>query len=168
MTRSLTSEGRLRAVDESIQVELVDVDTMRKHGGHLFLAHVEEVEPGSAADLNPNWQSYRAAEALGTLFGVAAWVGPAEARMLVGYMAATVFPSPHYAHLKVCQVDLIFVDKPWRKRGVGWKLINRVRTEARSRGATRLTMHAKEGSAFAKLLDKVGYAPLETVYAEDL
>ena len=135
-----------------------------KFGYDLLQAHAEEAEPGMASKLAPDWPRYQELQEGGNLIILLAW----HDHTLLGYAVAVVFPSAHYARTVICQHDLLYVRPEWRSRGIGLRLIQRLRGEAKARGATDLLMHAKPGSTLEALLPRLGFKAEETVWKEGL
>ena len=165
MTILSRMHGPVATLDSApaVRIEAATVADIQQHGDALLRAHAAESEPDLAERLDPAWDAYEAAEARADLIILAARQGD----QLVGYAVATLFRSTHYA-LFLCQQDLLFVLPEWRQRGVGLRLINRLRLEAKRRGADRLLMHAKPASLLDGLLRILGLRVEETIFVEDL
>lgn len=158
-----TAAWEIEARKREVCIDRLTVEAAEIHAGHLFRAHADEAEPELADYVDPDWEKYRALERTGSLIGLGAWIG----KHPIGYCSAFLFDSGHYRGYKVCQHDLLYVLPQWRGR-VGLKLIDRLRDEARARGALRFYMMAKTGSRLERLLPKLGFEIEETVFKQDL
>ena len=152
----------------TVRVTPFSIAGLHQHGGYLLRDHAKEAEPELAAQLNPDWEAYEHAESTGQLIVLGAWAVGSTIRVLVGYVVASVAASPHYCGVLLCQHDVLYVDPPWRRRGVGLQLIRALRVEARARGAAHLIMHAKIGSPLETLLQLGDARAVETVFMEQL
>lgn len=87
---------------------------------------------------------------------------------IVGYSVNIVTNNLHYAGLKVCQNDVLYVSPSYRAEGGGRQLIRAVETNARNQGCKMLLLHAKPGTALDALLPKYGYAVQDVIHAKVL
>lgn len=83
---------------------------------------------------------------------------------LVGYAVATCTPQP-FADMLICKPHAVFVHPGYRRCGNGTRLMACMKNEADARGA-KLVWGAKPGTQFDRLLQKLGYEVLETLYSE--
>lgn len=93
-------------------------------------------------------------------------VGAFDGDRLVGYATAFISPHPHYA-LTSAQHDALFIHPDHRAPRLALRMLARVETECKARGAAFIAWHAKTGSAFARLI--AARARLEeSVYIKEL
>lgn len=133
-------------------------------GQELFKAHVEECEPTRAGDLDPDWDRYQSLENEGNLVAFGAW----EGKKLVGYIAGVYYSHLRYRGRWVCQVDVFYVDRDYRRQRVGLRLLNKLRAEVEVAGVHELSMHAKPGSALEGLLRLLNFQVEETTFTEEV
>lgn len=130
----------------------------------LFASHYEEVAARRQnTPLSPDWLRYQALEQNGSLIILAAWEGD----RIVGYSVSIVTTALHYSTTVFCQNDVLFVDEAHRRGRLGVRLIRETERIAVSEGTKRVFWHAKEGTALAAILPKLGYGVHEVVYSRD-
>lgn len=114
--------------------------------------------------LKPDVARYELLEAAGCLLGLVAYVDDE----IVGYSVNVLSPHLHYADLMVAHNDVLFVAKSHRESSLGLKLIRETRRAAKARGAHLMLWHAKEATALAAILPKMGCKVQEIIYSEEL
>lgn len=130
----------------------------------LFASHYEEVAARRQnTPLSPDWLRYQALEQNGSLIILAAWEGD----RIVGYSVSIVTTALHYSTTVFCQNDVLFVDEAHRRGRLGVRLIRETERIAVAEGTKRVFWHAKEGTALAAILPKLGYGVHEVVYSRD-
>lgn len=130
----------------------------------LSVGHWQETEAAfSARPPEPNRDIYTALADAGALIIMTVTDGEA----LVGYASAVISPHPHYDML-VAQHDTLYLAPAYRLGSLGLRLMSAIEREAVARGAERMMWHAKPGSTFARLVERMGYAPEETIYHKEL
>lgn len=87
---------------------------------------------------------------------------------LVGYSVNFLNQHLHYADLWTCMNDLLFIERDARKTGVGAGLMQRTEELAKTRGAQMMLWHAKENTALAALLPRIGYGVQDIVFSKGL
>ena len=147
-----------------IAVDLSSVEKICLAGQALFEEHVRECEPVNAEVLEPDWDGYKKLEDDGQLLIVGAWAGS----HLVGYGVGFIYPSLHYKSQVVCTVDVLFVDQATRRQRAGLRMLNKLRDEARKRGAAKFNIHAKPHSKLESMLRLLNFQVEETMFSEDL
>lgn len=158
--------------DTKIEIRKVTIDELRASpdAAGLFEAHYQEVARNKdVMVLDPNWRAYYALEERGLLMAFAAVAVQQDphVEVMVGYSLNVITQHMHYAGLRICQNDVLFVAKEWR-RGVGRRLIHHTEHEARERGARLMLWHAKEGTDLDRLLPKLGYGVQDIIYSRRL
>ena len=148
------------------RVEPITIEAMRgAEAEPLLRAHWEEVaRHKDIMRLSPAWDKYQLMEQAGTLFALGAFVGPA----LVGYSLNLIGPHLHYSGLIYAQNDVLYVVPECRKSRIGLDLISETERIARERGAGLMAWHAKEGTALAGLMPRLGYGVQDIIYARKL
>jgi GNAT superfamily N-acetyltransferase len=112
----------------------------------------------------PDIERYAALEEQGIL----ACVGVFDGDEMVGYSVNLVVHHLHYKHLVTAHNDMIFIAKSHRKGRTGLLLIKATKELCGERGAKIMMWHAKEGSALAKLLPRLGCRVQDIIFSEDL
>lgn len=100
--------------------------------------------------------------------GLLACVGIFDGDTIVGYSVNIVTNHLHYRDLVTAGNDMIFIAKPYRKGRAGLTLLKATKDLCRARGAQMMMWHAKEGSALAKLLPRLGCRVQDILFSEDL
>lgn len=130
----------------------------------LGRAHYEEIARNKdVMRYAPDIIKYEAIQAKQGLLVLGAYMGDE----LVGYSVNLLFTHLHYAELRCCQNDLIFV-RVDQRGGTGVRLIQATRTAARQRGAQFMLWHAKPDSPLARLLVRLGCGVQDTIFSEVL
>lgn len=141
----------------------ITVADMQAQAAALLHAHWEEVaKRRDLMVLAPDWPRYEQLEANGALLSVGAFVDG----VLVGYSLTLVGPHLHYVGLTVAQNDVLFVAKEHRHGRIGLDLIRKTEEMAKERGARLVTWHAKEGTALAALMPRLGYDVHEIIFSK--
>ena len=130
----------------------------------LSVGHWQETEAEfSARPPEPNRAIYAALADAGALIILTVTDGES----LVGYASAAISPHPHYDML-VAQHDTLYLAPAYRLGSLGLRLMAALEREATNRGAERMMWHAKPGSTFARMVERMGYQPEETIYHKEL
>lgn len=129
----------------------------------LLLAHYAEIGQRDMR-VEPDWDAYVRFEAEGRLFILTA----RRDELLIGYNVMMLVAHPHYAGNRVAQNDVIYVVPSLRRGKIGLGLIKYFETAMRACGYDKIYYHAKPANAFGRLLEHLGYPPVETVHAKSL
>lgn len=131
----------------------------------LFHSHWEEIALNKELmKLKPLLDKYYQLEANGMLLIVGAYADGE----LVGYSVNFVTQHLHYAYLWTCNNDLVFIRHDLRKSGAGIELMQRTEQLAKERGAQMMLWHAKENTALAALLPRLGYGVQDIIFSRGL
>lgn len=114
--------------------------------------------------LEPDYDKYQLLEDAGVLFGLYAY----EDDKLVGYSLNIVSPHLHYKSVVMCSNDLLFLTPEKRQGRVGLMLIKETERVAKERGCNFMLWHAKESTALAAILPKMGCKVQEVMYSKGL
>ncbi len=141
------------------------VDEMLANASTLFEEHWDEIALNKhVMVLKPDEARYRAMEAQGALLILAAF----DDGRLVGYSVNFVIHHLHYADLRVCSNDLLYIEPASRQGGVGIRLMRCTEAEARERGARLMLWHAKPDTPLADILPRMGYGVQDIIYSTEL
>ena len=88
--------------------------------------------------------------------------------ILIAYSMNLMMHHLHYADLRVCQNDVLFIKKEFRGGRLGLRLIKVTEDHARSEGCKLMLWHGKEDTALAKLLPKLKYGVQEIMYSREI
>lgn len=130
----------------------------------LIKDHWEEVAVNkSKIKLNPDWDVYEGLEKLGhiKLFTFRDSCGE-----LAGYFAVTISTSLHYKDHLFATNDVIYIDQAYRKSGAGSELIKFAEGCLKEDGVSVLNINTKVHKPFGKLLEYLGFTPVEMVYSK--
>lgn len=136
----------------------------------LFQRHHAEVEDfKEIVPCDPDWDRLFAAELAGALHILTA----RSDGVLIGYAFLFVLPHLHSASVLVAQVERFWLDPDFRSGWTGIRLLREPEARARELGAKILAVSprvnfAKDRGTIARIVERLGYAPLETVYAKPL
>jgi hypothetical protein len=132
--------------------------------GALLEQHYRELAKNQdRVRLAPDWTRYGAAEAMGqfVVFTVR------DAGELVGYAGFFCSPHPHYIDLHLCSNDVLFLRADHRVGRTGVRFIRFCEQQLAARHATPcITWHAKEATALASMLGRMGYQTQDIVFSK--
>jgi GNAT superfamily N-acetyltransferase len=147
------------------EIRLCTLDEFKEVADPLFEEHYEEIARNKQVmKLNPNWPHYHSVDKLGWLFIYLAM----QDDVCIGYSMNIMMHHLHYADLRVCQNDVLFVKKEFRGGRLGLRLLKVTEDHARSEGCKLMLWHAKEDTALAKLLPKLKYGVQEIMYSKEI
>ena len=169
MNSVTVSPDSTATVDESRAsktiIKLCTVDEVKGKLDLLFLEHYKEIARNKAVmKLKPNWDVYYKAEEQGTLFTYLAM----QDGVCLGYSANFVANHLHYADLKFCQNDLLFISKEHRGSRLGLKLMKATENHAKSLGCKLMLWHAKEDTTLAHMLPRLKYGVQDIIFSKEL
>ena len=169
MTSVTVTNKSTATVNESrvpkTEIRLCTYDEFKVLGDPLFEEHYKEIARNKQVmKLKPNWPSYHAVDKIGWLFIYLAM----QNDVCIGYSMNIMMHHLHYADLKVCQNDVLFVKKEFRGGRLGLRLLKVTEDHARSEGCKLMLWHAKENTALAKLLPKLKYGVQEIMYSKEI
>ncbi len=147
------------------EIRLCTLNEFKVIAEHLFEPHYDEIARNKQVmKLKPNWPYYHSIDDLGWLFIYLAM----QDDVCIGYSMNILMHHLHYADLRVCQNDVLFVKKEFRGGRLGLRLLKATEDHAKSEGCKLMLWHAKENTALAKLLPKLKYGVQEIMYSKEL
>lgn len=149
-----------------VEIRESSLDEMFAQANVLFSEHWDELALNKhIMVLKPNEPAYRALERDGRLLLLGAFRGGE----IVGYSWNILHNNLHYADLRMCQNDLIFVSKDRRHGGrLGLKLIKETERFAKERGAQLMLWHAKQGTTLESVMPKLGCKVQDIIFSKEL
>lgn len=146
------------------EIRETTVDEILAHC-ELLAAHWEEIALNKQVmKLSPDADKYRTMDSQGMLLMLGAYVDGE----LVGYSVNFLMHHLHYAELRVCSNDLLFIVKEHRQGKLGVQLIKRTEEEAKARGAQMVLWHAKPGTALEALMPRLGYGVQDIIFSKEV
>lgn len=136
----------------------------------LFQRHHAEVEDfKEIVPCDPDWDRLFASEMAGALHILTV----RSDGTLVGYAFLFVLPHLHSASVLVGQVERFYLEPDFRTGWTGVRLLKEPEARARELGAKTLSISprmnfAKDRGTIGRIVERLGYAPIETVYAKPL
>ncbi len=147
------------------EIRTSTVSEMLANAGELFEEHWDEIALNKQVMvLKPDEDRYRAMEQAGSLLILAAWEGEA----LVGYSVNFIVNHLHYADLRLCSNDLLFITRSKRAGRLGLKLIRETEKRAAEMGARLMLWHAKQDTALAVMMPKMGYGVQDIIFSKEI
>jgi GNAT superfamily N-acetyltransferase len=147
------------------QIKLCTLDDIKGKTDSLFEEHYEEVARNKEIMvLKPNWPMYYATEKVGALFIHVA----TQDDEFIGYSINFVSNHFHYADLKYCQNDVLFIKKEFRGGRVGLRLMKATETHAKSLGCKLMLWHCKEKTPLNEILPRLKYGVQDIIYSKEL
>jgi len=147
------------------EIRTSNVSEMLANAGELFEEHWDEIALNKQVMiLKPDEARYRAMEEAGSLLILAAW----EGEDLVGYSVNFIVNHLHYADLRLCSNDLLFITKAKRAGRLGLKLIRETEKRAAEMGARLMLWHAKQDTALAVMMPKMGYGVQDIIFSKEI
>ena len=147
------------------EIREASVQQMLDSATELFKEHYEEVALNKQVMvLEPFVEKYLALEAQNEIF-VLALHSDDE---VIGYSVNFLFNHVHYAKLKVCSNDLLFVKKEHRNGRAGYMLIKETEKFAKQHNAQLMFWHAKPNTALEKLMPRLGYGYQDIIFSKEI
>jgi GNAT superfamily N-acetyltransferase len=132
----------------------------------LLAAHWDEVAKNKQVMvLKPDRAKYEMLEAQGALLCLAAIEPDGE---IVGYSVSFVGPHIHYADLVVANNDVLFLREDLRPSSIGLRLLKETERAAKAKGARLMLWHAKEHTALAKIMPRMGYGVQDIIFSKEI
>ena len=128
----------------------------------LLVAHWREIAHYQDIPLRPDINAYIAHDCAGILRLYTARI--ADDGTLVGYACFFVRENPHYLDSKHAVSDVIFLDRGMRGMD-GWKFLKYIDAALSSEDVEVVYHHVKLAHDFGPILTRMGYEPVETIYA---
>lgn len=132
----------------------------------LFTQHWKELALNQdAIPLAPDWDKYYALDIEGILRILTARVPSGQ---LVGYVFLLVGPHLHYKSTTWAHADMFWLDPVYRQGWTGVRLFKDLIKGAKIMGAANLTLATKThfmDNRVTKLLQRLGFVPIETIHA---
>lgn len=130
----------------------------------LFEKHYQEIARYKDIPLDPDLDVYEGAEAGGML----RCFTMRDCGELVGYALYFVKAHPHYKGSKVATQDVLYVHPAYRKGFAGIRLIRMADERLAAEGVQVVTQHVKTYADFGRVLERLGYEAVETIYMRRL
>ena len=148
-----------------LEIKLCTLADIEGKTDSLFEEHYEEVARNKEVMvLKPNWPMYYATEKVGALFIHVAM----QNDVFVGYSINFVSNHFHYADLKYCQNDVLFIKKEFRGGRVGLKLMKVTEQHAKSLGCKLMLWHCKENTPLNQILPRLNYGVQDIIYSKEI
>lgn len=131
----------------------------------ILRRHWREVAHYTDIPLNVDRSNYERIEQADMLRIFTARLG----RTLIGYAVFLISPNAHYRYSIQAKQDVIYIAPEHRGRLAGYRLIKFADEMLRAEGAQVVYQHVKlSHPALGRILERIGYAPIETIYARRL
>jgi len=131
----------------------------------LFQEHYEEIARNKELMvLKPNWPQYYVVEKAGALFIHVA----TQDDEVIGYSINFVANHFHYADLKYCQNDVLFIKKEFRGGRLGLRLMKASEKHAKSLGCKLMLWHCKPDTPLNEILPRLKYGVQDVIYSKEI
>lgn len=141
------------------------LDQVRAEVEPLLYAHWQEISSYPDIPLDPDWSIYERAQELNRL---RFFTARAE-RVLAGYAVYFLGHNPHYRGSLQARQDILYLSPEYRRGGAGLRLVRYADEQLAEEGVQVVYQHVKLAHpALGRLLERVGYEPVETLYARRL
>ena len=114
--------------------------------------------------LSIDWDRYKILEENDNLFMFTV----RDNKKLVGYYVAFIINHMHYNQTFCANCDIIYLDPKYRKGMIGYKLIKKSEKMLISLGVTILVFSFKADKSLVKLMERLGYKPLDVQYYKEI
>lgn len=131
----------------------------------LLVEHYKEVSKYQDIRLDPDISAYTALEEAGAL---AVYTARKQDGTLLGYAAYIIRVNMHYQSSLQAMQDVIFLTKEARKGMAGYKLIKYADQRLQELGVQIVYHHVKNKLDFGPVLARLGYEPVEQIWARRL
>lgn len=128
----------------------------------LLEKHWEEIAHYKDIPLEPDFEQYKKLDDLKLLRVFTA----RREDVLIGYCVYMVGYNLHYKSSLQARQDVLFIDK--KHRGFGGRFIAWCDEQLRKEGVQVVYHHVKEAHDFGSLLVRLGYEPVDKIYARRL
>ena len=129
---------------------------------HLLCLQWQEVDHRrKTSDFNVDFDKYLTMQDIGMHYIVFAL----DAGMIIGYMSMFCAESPHTREI-TATTDTIYIDKKYRKNGLGVKMIKTAEEEAKNREAKHIMITFKNDQKHPKIVEECGFFSYETIYSK--
>jgi GNAT superfamily N-acetyltransferase len=147
------------------EIRKASVQQMLDSATELFKEHYEEVALNKQVMvLAPFVEKYLALEASGEIFVLALY----KDDEVIGYSVNFLYFHLHYASLKMCSNDLLFVKKEHRNGRAGYMLIKETEEFAKELDAQLMFWHAKPNTALETLMPRLGYKYQDIIFSKEI
>lgn len=131
----------------------------------LFIEHWRELALNrDAIPLDPDWDKFYALDVQGILRVLTVRLD----KVLIGYAFLLVGPHLHYRSTIWGHVDMYWIDPVARTGWTGIRMFKHLIRDAKVMGAVNLTLSTKHhfmDNRVTKLLQRLGFTPIETVHS---
>lgn len=129
----------------------------------LCVRHWEEIALNKGAiALDPDWERYALLDGAGAIV-----LATARARReMVGYHLFLVSPHLHYRRSLTALSDVVYLAPEHRLGMAGIRLMRCAEAELRRRGVQRVVQNVKLHTDWGRVLERMGYAPIERIYSK--
>lgn len=153
----------LHLIEPEVRFQVEDyldaIDEMRE----LYPDHWKEIAlDHDKIKLDPDYDRYELLSRAGVLHVVTARSGP----KLVGYHMSIVMPHLHYKSSLTAFTDVFYLKPEYRKGMTGYRLLRTFRDSVKARGVQKVYMMTKLGIDLDPVLKRLGFKPIERVYAQ--
>ena len=129
----------------------------------LCVRHWEEIALNKGAiALDPDWERYAV---LDSMQAIVLATARAEGD-LVGYQIFLVSPHLHYRSSLTALSDVVYLAPEHRFGMAGIRLMRCAEAELRRRGVQRVVQNVKLHTDWGRVLERMGYAPIERLYSK--
>jgi|HubBroStandDraft_1064217.scaffolds.fasta_scaffold03155_6 GNAT superfamily N-acetyltransferase len=132
----------------------------------LFTEHWKELALNQdVIPLSPDWDKYYRLDIEGVLRILTVRMPGGQ---LVGYIFLMAGPHLHYATTLWGHVDMFYLDPVYRQGWTGVRLFKTLIADAKTMGIVNLTLATKThfmDNRVTKLLQRLGFMPIETIHA---
>jgi GNAT superfamily N-acetyltransferase len=147
------------------QIKLCTLADIDGKTDSLFQEHYEEIARNKEIMvLKPNWPQYYAVEKAGALFIHVA----TQDDEVIGYSINFVANHFHYADLKYCQNDVLFIKKEFRGGRLGLRLMKATEKHAKSLGCKLMLWHCKPNTPLNEILPRLNYGVQDVIYSKEI
>ena len=112
--------------------------------------------------LDPDWESYHAAERAGQLFMMVCRVDGD----MVGYHICFVRPHLHYRKSLSAITDIFYILPEYRSGRIGIDLFKESEKALKARGVQKVFLGCKLAHDLTHIFKRLGYSPIEYVFAK--
>lgn len=145
----------------------VPVNLFLDEAKDILYRHWEELAVNKdKIPLSPDKEKYHQLQEVGVIKNIVVYNEKDE---VVGYSVLLIQPALHYSCDVFAHVDIIYVDKQYRKSSLGARLLLATENIAKENGASVILHHAKPNvPMIIKPLEKLNYKLYEFIYGKYL
>ena len=144
LNKILSNEKQRKSFESLLSAQWLEVDHRRK-----------------TSEFDPDFDQYLSMQDIGMHYIAFSF----DDDEIVGYMSMFCAKSPHTREV-TATTDTVYINRDYRKNGLGIKMINECEKEARARKARHIMITFKNDQKHPSIVEDCGFFSYETIYSK--